>query len=160
MGSENEVRGYRGANVGARVGGRGPDRGNTLWVHGATGGVHWLWPVQDINAVLSGERSHAKQQYGSPVGQREQLFHLSLLMFARLRSAAVNTPSGCGMGSKQFVPRKNEISQFAYEAIKKHASFAQPVAVNLRPSAGCNPHRKDAGSGNRVAILQLVLIAE
>jgi hypothetical protein len=82
MGGENEVRGYRGANVGARVRGRGPDRRNTLWVHGATGGVYWLWPVQYINAVLSGERSHAKQQCGSPEGQRQQLFHRFLLMLS------------------------------------------------------------------------------
>jgi len=75
MGGEDEIRGYRSADVRARVGGRGPDRRNTLRVHGAAGGVRGLWSViQYINAVLSRERSHAKQQYGSPEGQH-QLFH-------------------------------------------------------------------------------------
>ena len=60
---ENEVRGYRRANVGARVGGRGPDRRNALRVNGAACGVRGLWSaIQNINAILSGERSHANQQ--------------------------------------------------------------------------------------------------
>jgi hypothetical protein len=47
-----------------------------LWVHGAPGGVHWLWPViQYINGVLSGERSPAKQQYAAPEEQHQQLLH-------------------------------------------------------------------------------------
>ena len=62
MGSENEVRSYWRANVRASVGGRGPDRRNTIRVYCAAGGVRGLRSViQYINAVLSGERSPAKQ---------------------------------------------------------------------------------------------------
>jgi hypothetical protein len=61
-------------------------------------------------------------------------FIASPYAFVLLRDATATTPGECG--SKQFVPRKNETSQFAYEAIRKQASFAEPVAVNLRPGAG------------------------
>jgi len=73
----------------------------------------------------------------SPEGQRQQLFHRFLLMLSLDWKRSWHYASGCGIGSKQFVPRKNEISQFAYEPIKKQAGIRRkPVAVNLRPSAG------------------------
>src|SRR5207245_7851748 len=100
--SEDEVRGYWRANVRARVGSRGPDRRNTVREHGAADGVRGLWPApEDINAVLSGKRSPAKQQYGSPEGQHQQLSHRIFLL---LSPDNVTTTSGCGIGSKQFVP--------------------------------------------------------
>jgi hypothetical protein len=83
IGVEDEVRQNRRGNVRARIRGRGPRRRNTIWVHGATGGVRWLWPIiQYINAVLCGDRRHAKQQYGYPEGQHPQLFHRFLLVLS------------------------------------------------------------------------------
>jgi hypothetical protein len=70
-----------------------------VWVHGATGGVRGLWSANHINGVLSGERGHAKQQYGSPEEQRQQLFHRFSLCcnYAKLDAEYVQ---------KQFVPRE------------------------------------------------------
>src|SRR5438477_9129715 len=51
--------------------------------HGAADGVRGLWPApEDINAVLSGERSPAKQQYGSPEAQHQQLSHRIFLLLS------------------------------------------------------------------------------
>jgi len=104
-GGENEVRGYRGANVGARVRGRGPDRRNTLWVT-AQRRSSLAVARSVINAVLSGfERSHAKQQCGPQKDNVSSFFIAFSLCCRRLRSAAGTTPSGWN-SSKQFVPRK------------------------------------------------------
>src|SRR5207253_10290606 len=111
IGVEDEVCGNRGGNICARVRGRGPRRRNTIWVHGAAGRVRWLWAViQYINAVLCGDRRHAKQQYGSPDEQHQQLFHRFLLVLSL------------------------ETNQVAYEAAKQ-AGFAQPIGVDLSPGA-------------------------
>src|SRR5260370_12705311 len=109
IGGEDEVCGYRRANVRTRVRGRGPDRRNTVWVHGAAGGVRGLWSANHINGVLSGEMSHAKQQYGSPEEQHHQLFHRFSLC--------------CNYAKwKPILSQGNQISQFSYEAIRKLVS--------------------------------------
>src|SRR5260370_31598463 len=109
VGGEDEVCANRRVNVRTRVGGGGPDRRNTVRVHGAAGGVRGLWSANHINGVLSGERSHAKQQYGSPEEQHHQLFHRFSLC--------------CNYAKwKTIRSQGNEISQFAYEAIRKLVS--------------------------------------
>src|SRR5260370_39187234 len=60
IGGEDEVCGYRRANVRTRVRGRGPDRRNTVWAHGAAGGGRGRWAAHHLNGVMSGESSSAK----------------------------------------------------------------------------------------------------
>src|SRR5207302_9192746 len=74
VGVEDKVCGNRYGNVCARVGGRGPRRRNTIWVHGAADRVRRLWPApEDIDAVLSFKRSHPDQQHDRQ--EQHQLFH-------------------------------------------------------------------------------------
>src|SRR3979411_1432555 len=104
MGSENEVRSYRRANVRARVGGGGPDRRNTIRVHGAAGGVRRLRSViQYINAVLSGGSVPAKQYYGPPKGHHQQLFRR---FPSRCRLKATRSCNYAKWMREQFVPSK------------------------------------------------------
>jgi hypothetical protein len=81
--------------------------GITLRVHGAACGVRGLWSIiQDINAVLSGKRSHGQQQYGPAERQYQQVFHRFSLCCRWSEAQLSTTPSGYGIGSNQFVPKK------------------------------------------------------
>jgi len=45
-------------------------------IHGAAGSVRGLWSIVEyIDGVLSGQRSHANQQHGSPEEKLQQPFH-------------------------------------------------------------------------------------
>ena len=109
VGDEDEVRGNRRGNVRPRIGGRGPRRRNTIWVHGAAGRVRRLRPApEDIDAVLSGDATCAKQQRGSPQEQHQQLSHRIFLLDCSKRPPSPrNSAPGASWGRADTRPSKD-----------------------------------------------------
>ena len=109
IGVEDEVCGNRRGNICARVRGRGPRRRNTIWVHGAAGRVRRLRPApEDIDAVLSGDATCAKQQRGSPQEQHQQLSHRIFLLDCSKRPPSPrNSAPGASWGRADTRPSKD-----------------------------------------------------